>query len=177
MDVTSAILTHSWNVLRLFPNKGNEHLINGGVPLQKENTGMTRLQETIVQTVEQCFDSSWGRDIQNNWGFVIDLQAITDAQGSNELRILDRFVNNNGIAIYVTVSDTRASLADITHVIYRLLERVAEGFLVIMPLQSQDALRFWFMTGYETHGHIGEVIIRYKDISHIELSRLDNNQA
>jgi hypothetical protein len=67
MDVASAILPHLWNVLRLFPNKGNERLVNGDLPLQQEKTGMAHLQETVLRTVEQCFDSSWGYDIQNDW--------------------------------------------------------------------------------------------------------------
>ncbi len=143
---------------------------SGGILLQKGNNWTTRLQETILQTVEECFDSSWGRDIQNNWGFAIDLQAIIDAQGSNELHILDRLVSKNGIAITATVANANALLAEITHAVYQLLEQVAEGFLVIVPVQSADALRYWFMTGYATHGHIGEVIIQRKDIPHIDLS-------
>jgi len=31
-----------------------------------------------------------------------------------------------------------------------------------------DTLQFWFMTGYQSHGHTGRIIIRQKDNPHIQ---------
>ena len=141
--------------------------------MQSETILISHFQKAVIHTVEQYCSGTWGRDIRENWGFTIDLKAIADKQSSDELQILDQSVTTYGVEIHATVGDTVASVAEITHAVYHLLGLVAEGFLVILPMHSDEALRYWFMTGYESHGHLGEVIIERKEIQHISVPALD----
>ncbi len=142
--------------------------------MQLENNLFPHLQEAVVKTVAQCCHDTWGYDIQDNGGFALDLRAIADMQNSHELHILYWSVTTNGVEIQVSVDDAVTSLAEVKHAVYRLLGLVAEEFLVILPRHSHEALRYWFMTGSATHGHLGEIIIQRQNVSHVDLSGLDH---
>ena len=141
--------------------------------METQNNRMVYLQEALSKTLEGCFESNWADDIQNNWGFVIDLEAIAGMAQNDVLRVLDRSVDVKGIEIYVAISDAITSLAEITHAVYHLLSLAAESFLVILPKHDGEALRYWFATGTATHGHRGEIIIQRASMQHIDLSALD----
>jgi hypothetical protein len=84
-----------------------------------------------------------------------------------------RSVTLHGIEIQATVGDAITSLPEVTKAVYDLLYSVGENFFLLLPILDGEALRYWFVIGNATHGHIGEVIIQRESILQIDLSVLD----
>ena len=89
------------------------------------------------------------------------------------LEIQKKVVHAQGIEIQVIPQKSLTSLQEITKAVYDLLFAEREEIFIILPLHDANVLRYWFVTGFASHGHIGEVIILRKNIPEIDLSELD----
>jgi len=82
-------------------------------------------------------------------------------------------VTSTGIEIRATTGEDIASWAEITHAVSSLLGQVAEEFLVIVPKHTHETVRYWFMTGSQMHGHLGEIVMERQALQCVDLSALD----
>ena len=129
------------------------------------------LQETLRETVQDFFRQQWSSDVEENIlddkGFTSDFLDAADMLGSIDVIRIDR--TESFTKIYATVIDPpRTSERDIRLLVSDVLRRVDERFLVFMPLHDETHFRFWYMTGTNTHGHEGMVIIKRTDIAATE---------
>lgn len=129
------------------------------------------LQHTLRETVWAFFRDQWLLDAEENLsddkGFMADFHDTADMLGGIDVLRVDR--TESFTKIYATVIDPDlTSERDIRLLASDVLRRVDEDFLVFMPLHDETYFRFWYMTGTDTHGHEGIVIIKRADISAIE---------
>src|SRR5260370_35067076 len=45
-----------------------------------------------------------------------------------------------------------------------------EELFLLLPLHDSETLKYWFVIGSASHGHIGEIIIRCENIAHMNLT-------
>ena len=109
----------------------------------------------------------------DNLGLEADLVEEFDKIPAGGLQLQKRSVTPHGIEIQATVGDALTSLQEVTKAVYDLLYSVGENFFLLLPILDSAALRYWFVIGSATHGHIGEVIIQRESIPHVDLSVLD----
>ncbi len=141
--------------------------------MEQTNNWPLRLQQALIKALEEACGGEWGYHITNNWRLEADLVEEFDKMPNESLRLLRRQVTSEGIQMYVSVGTTITSVQEITSAIYHLLRAVGEGFLVFLPMLDDDFLKYWFVIGTVTHGHIGEVMILRESIAHIDVSVLD----
>jgi len=141
--------------------------------LQQDKNWALQLQQVLKTALESACGSDWGYHITNNWGLESDIVEAFDAMPIARLELQERSVTPHGIEIQATVGDTITSLPEVTKAVYDLLYSVGENFFLLLPILDSTALRYWFVIGSATHGHIGEVIIQRESIPQIDLSVLD----
>jgi len=117
------------------------------------------LRAAFEKALQEYFGSTWGYDIQENGAMVADRAAMLRMPGHHMLSITKSLVHAQGIELSMTVGDSIRSLSDLSKAVYDVLGAVGERLLVILPLFDNVALRYWFVIGSKTHGHIGEIII------------------
>jgi hypothetical protein len=143
--------------------------LNGGGSLQPQSDLISHLYEGVRRAIGEYGKNDWGYNVQENWGFVLDVRAIVTVQSNVGLHLLDATVKETGIEMQVAVDkDTITSSGELTHAVYQFLNLVAESFLVILPKHSPESVKYWFATGSASHGHVGEIIIDRKHISHFD---------
>lgn len=141
--------------------------------MQKKNQWATHQRDEILAVLKKTNRANWGYDLQDNWGLVFDLEAMMGMPDYRTLKMKRRIVDARGIEIYATVEAEISSLSEVKEAVYKLLAFEAEDILIILPFLDQETIRYWFVTGDNSHGHIGEIIIRREDIPQIDLSEVD----
>jgi hypothetical protein len=141
--------------------------------MEQQNNWPLRLQQALIKALEEACGSKWGYNVTNNWGLEADMVEEFDKMPVDRLSLVKREVTPEGIQMYVSVGSAITSLQEITNAVYQLLRAVGERFLVFLPMLDDEFLKYWFVVGTVTHGHIGEVIIPRGSVSHIDVSILD----
>ncbi len=128
---------------------------------------------SVIKTLQELGGSTWGYVIQENWGFVYDLEAAIENMADSSIQVLQRTVDDSGIKISATVGADITELTEVTQLVCNLLTPVGELLLVFLAIYDEEALRYWFVIGTPSHGHIGEIRIERDSIPQIELPKLN----
>ncbi len=118
------------------------------------------LQELFKQAIERSTSPDW---LKENSYISSD---IWDREGIFEVERLE--YGENELHIYARLGQSITSVHDIRPVIYEVLRSAVEDFFVLVPLHTPNEWQFWFMTGYESHGHIAKIIIEREKHPHIQ---------
>lgn len=137
--------------------------------MSQEKDWSLGLRATFEQALQEYFGSTWGYDAQENGAMVADIAAMLRMPSHHMLSITNSLVHAQGIELSMTVGGSIRSLSDLSKAVYDVLGAVGERLLVVLPIVDNVALRYWFVIGSKTHGHIGEIIIPRENMKHIDL--------
>ncbi|HLQ29046.1 MAG TPA: hypothetical protein VK140_07410 [Ktedonobacteraceae bacterium] len=142
--------------------------------MQEDENWALQLQQVLKTALESACGSDWGYHITNNWGLESDIVEAFDAMPIATLELQERSVTPHGLVIYATVGQGLTSLSEVTQAIFDLLSTVREELFLLLPLHDSETLKYWFVIGSASHGHIGEIIIRRESMPHIDLTISDS---
>lgn len=137
--------------------------------MSQEKDWSLGLRAAFEQALKEYFGSTWGYDIQEDGGMVADIAAMLRMPSHHMLSITKSLVHAQGIELSMTVGESIRSLSDLSKAVYDVLGAVGERLLVVLPICDNVALRYWFVIGSKTHGHIGEIIVPRENMKHIDL--------
>lgn len=144
--------------------------------MQEDENWALHLQQVLKTALGSACGSGWGYHITNNWGLESDIVEAFDALPIATLELQERSVTPHGLVIYASVGQGLTSLPEVTQAIFDLLSPVREKLFLLLPLHDSKTLKYWFVIGSASHGHIGEIIIQRESMSHIDLTTLDSAQ-
>ncbi len=81
---------------------------------------------SVIKTLQELGGSTWGYVIQENWGFVYDLEAAIENMADSSIQVLQRTVDDSGIKISATVGADITELTEVTQLVCNLLTPVGE---------------------------------------------------
>jgi hypothetical protein len=140
----------------------------GGKLLLEEDSWPVQLQQALKEAVHTFFHEQWPTiDDGSDKGFIADFIDTADMLGSIEVLSVNR--TDAVTRIYATPIDEEVkSIRDIHNYVHHILSLVDEKFFVFLPLHDEETLRFWYLTGTDSHGHEGMIIINRADAPYIE---------
>ena len=142
--------------------------------MQEDENWAQHLQQVLKIALANACGSDWGYNATNNWGLESDLVEAFDALPDATLQLQKRAITPHGLAIHTTIGLGLTSLSEVTQSIFDLLLTVREQVFLLLPLFDSQTIRYWFVIGSASHGHIGEIIIQRESMSHIDLTTLDS---
>lgn len=125
------------------------------------------LQQRLREVLYTFFQTNWPSD-SKDWylsdkGFVADFADAAFMLQEIEVMQIERIGPFTRLYAKVIVPDVR-TVREVHNLVHRVFSLVDEGFFVLIPMHDEDSLRFWYMTGTQSHGHEGMVLINRSDI-------------
>lgn len=127
------------------------------------------LQAAVKQVVQEAYQGRWKYSLIGDKGLAMD---IVEQEGVFEILEVVYDENKEELVLYARVGEEMKDVNEVREVIYRVMSCSGENYLVLVPFYFSDTLQFWFMTGYESHGHTGRIIIRQEDNPHIQFDSI-----
>lgn len=128
------------------------------------------LQAALKQAVQEAYQGRWKYSLIGSKGLGTD---IVEQEGVFEILKIVHDESQEELIIYAKVGEEITTAYKAHQVVHHILSDSDENYFVLVLLHSADALQFWFMTGYESHGHTGRIILRKEDNPHLQFGSLE----
>lgn len=93
---------------------------------------------------------------------------LANEKGEFEIQQVVYAEDQEELIIYAKIGEAITTARQVHEVVHQVLSDSDEGYFVFLPLHTLEALQFWFMTGFHSHGHIGRIIVRREDNAHLQ---------
>jgi hypothetical protein len=115
--------------------------------------------------VLEAYQGKWKYSLSEDKGLACD---IVEREGVFEILEIVYAESQEELVVFAKVGKEIQTVRQVHEVVHHAMSDSDENYLVLIPFYSIDALQFWFMTGYESHGHTGRIVVRRKDNPHIQ---------
>ena len=114
--------------------------------------------DDVIETLRQRYGETWARDEDANIRFSVDAEHLLREMDGAHL-IGDAEMENGAVTLTLWVDQPIPDLMTADQIAYDVFARLSEEIFFTERRFEPKAVRYPFVTGSPTHGHVGALIL------------------